>query len=162
MVPLAEDLIRYGELVEAALRAVVREALACAAREGLPGDHHFYITCRTTDPGMEIPNHLRKRYPEEITLVIQHQFWDLEVKETTFAVTLSFGGKRERLRVPLAAVTGFVDPSVEFGLQFKAGEARAAAAPEADVESIAEQDGVEQDDEAPREKVVRLDTFRKS
>ena len=162
MAPLAEDLIRYGELVEAALRAVVREALARAARDGLPGDHHFYVTCRTTEPGVEMPNHLRARYPEEITLVLQHQFWDLEVSETSFAVTLSFGGKRERLRVPLSAVSGFVDPSVEFGLQFKAGEARGAATPQADAVRSANAAGAAQDEEAPLEKVVRLDTFRKS
>ena len=104
---------------ENALRTVVREALRKVAKSGLPGEHHFYITCRTNDPGVQLPKYLREQYPDEITLVLQHQFWDLTVEDERFGVNLSFGGKSERIVVPFQAVTGFADPSLDFGLQFK-------------------------------------------
>lgn len=112
----------YDALVEQALRGVVREALSRAAQYGLPGDHHFYITFRTDAEGVAIPAHLAATHPEDITIVLQHEYWDLAVDDEapdSFSVTLSFNNKRERLVVPFAAVTGFADPSAKFGLQFQ-------------------------------------------
>ena len=110
--------LRYDALVEDALRGVVREALSYAAERGLPGDHHFFITFRTGHPGVDIPRALRDRHPNEMTVVLQHQFWGLDVGEEGFSVTLSFSDVPERLKIPFAAVTAFSDPSVQFGLQF--------------------------------------------
>jgi hypothetical protein len=114
--------MRYDKMVEEALRGVVREALQRTAKNGLIGGHHFYITFRTAAPGVEIPDYLQARYPEEMTIVLEHQFWGLEVDNEKFAVTLSFSNKGERLVVPLAAITAFADPSVKFGLQFQEAE----------------------------------------
>lgn len=108
----------YGLWVEDALRGVVRRALEHSARFGLVGDQHYYISFRTSDAGVDIPGHLRARYPEEMTIVLQHQFWDLEVGTEAFSVSLRFGGRLSPLRIPFAAITGFGDPSVNFGLQF--------------------------------------------
>lgn len=118
---MAQDLIRYDLLAQDALRGVVRTVLADVARNGLPGDHHFFIGFSTTAPGVRISNRLRESYPEEMTIVLQHQFWDLEVTDTGFSVGLSFNGIPERLVVPFAAIKGFLDPSVQFGLQFDTG-----------------------------------------
>ena len=111
--------MNYNEIVEKALKGVVRESLNRAAATGLPGDHHFYISFATTFPEVALPDHLRERYPEEITIVLQHEFWDLNTDDDGFSVTLSFNKKREFIGVPWAAVSGFADPSVQFGLQFK-------------------------------------------
>ena len=119
---MAQDLIRYDLLAQEALRGVVRSVLADVARNGLPGEHHFFIAFDTTAPGVRISNRLRESYPEEMTVVLQHQFWDLEVTETGFSVSLSFNGIPERLVVPYSAIKGFLDPSVQFGLQFESGE----------------------------------------
>ncbi|MGA3302309.1 MAG: ClpXP protease specificity-enhancing factor SspB [Methylovirgula sp.] len=113
------DLIRYDLLVQDALRSVVRSVLTQAAREGLPGDHHFFISFRTQAPGVRLSNRLRDQYPEEMTIVLQHQFWDLVVGDLGFEVGLSFHGKSEMLGIPFAAVTGFFDPTVDFGLKFE-------------------------------------------
>jgi uncharacterized protein len=112
--------LRYDKMVEDALRGVVRDSLSFAAEQGLPGDHHFYVTFRTHHPGVQLPAHVKARHPDEMTIVLQHQFWDLEVSFEQFAVTLSFSGKSERLVIPFAAVSGFADPSAKFGLQFQA------------------------------------------
>jgi uncharacterized protein len=114
-----KDLLRYDKMVESALRGVVREALARAASSGLPGAHHFYITFCTRFPGLAIPDHLWQQYPDEMTVVLEHQFWDLEVSEQCFSVTLSFQNKPERLTIPFDAITAFADPAVKFGLQFQ-------------------------------------------
>jgi hypothetical protein len=106
-------------MVEDALRGVVRRALSEVSKSGLPGDHHFYLTFRTGEPGVQIAPALKSQYPKEMTIVLQHQFWGLEVNEETFAVTLSFGGKHERLLVPYRSIVSFADPSVKFGLQFE-------------------------------------------
>jgi len=119
---MTKDWLRYDEMVEDALRGVVRRAFSEAKKSGLPGEHHFYITFRTDADGVMIPPTLKAQYPREITIVLQHQFWDLEVHEDLFSVTLSFGGRQERLRVPFAAVVSFADPSVKFALHFDAGE----------------------------------------
>lgn len=115
---MAEDIIRYDVLVQEALRSVVRKVLVEAARTGLPGEHHFYIAFDTAAPGVRLSSRIRQKYPEEMTVVLQHQFWDFVVTETQFEVSLSFGGVPERLVVPFTAVKGFFDPSVQFGLQF--------------------------------------------
>lgn len=125
---MATDLIRYDLLVQEALRSVVRRVLADAARDGLSGDHHFFISFRTHAPGVRLSNRMREQYPQEMTIVLQHQFWDLIVGELGFEVGLSFQGKAEMLAIPFSAVTGFFDPSVDFGLKFEFDTEAAAAA----------------------------------
>jgi uncharacterized protein len=111
--------LRYDKLIEDALRGVVSTVLRDVASNGLPGHHHFFVSFRTHHPGVAIGDELRARYPEDMTIVLQHQFWDLDVDENGFAVTLSFNKVPQRLVVPFAAVTAFADPSVKFGLQFQ-------------------------------------------
>ena len=112
------DHIRYDILAQEALRGVVRTVLADAAKRGLLGDHHFKITFDPRTPGARLSPRMREQYPEEMTIVLQYQFWDLTVSDDAFEVGLSFGGVPERLRVPFEAINGFFDPSVNFGLQF--------------------------------------------
>jgi hypothetical protein len=112
------DPLDYARLVREALLDVPRGALRLIAREGLPGEHHFYVSFRTTHPGVSISPSLRARHPEEMTVVLQHQYWDLAVGDDAFSVTLRFGGIRERLHVPFGALTAFADPAAEFGLRF--------------------------------------------
>ena len=132
---MAVDHIRYDLLTQQALRGVVRAVLSDTAKTGLVGEHHFYIAFDTRAPGVRISPRLKEQYPEEMTIILQHQFWDLKVTPEGFEVGLSFGGVPERLGVPFEAVRGFFDPSVQFGLQFEAtGEAageEGAAKPEA-------------------------------
>jgi hypothetical protein len=116
---MAVDHIRYDLLTQEALRGVLRTVLADAAKNGLPGEHHFYISFDTTGEGVRLSPRMLAQYPKEITIVLQHQFWDLAVKEDGFEVGLSFGGIPERLVVPFAAIKGFFDPAVQFGLQFQ-------------------------------------------
>ncbi len=116
---MSVDQIRYDLLAQDALRGVVRRVIVDVAREGLPGEHHFYISFDTRAPGVRLSQRMREKYPEEMTIVLQHQFWDLQVSDTTFEVGLSFGGIPERLVVPFSALKGFFDPSVKFGLQFE-------------------------------------------
>ncbi len=116
---MAVDLIRYDLLAQEALRGVVRKVLADVAANGLPGDHHFFISFDTRAEGVTISDRLRTKYPEELTIVLQHQFWDLVVHDHAFEVGVSFNGIPERLGVPFAAIKGFFDPSVQFGLQFE-------------------------------------------
>ena len=120
---MPEDLMRYDQLAQQALKGVVREALRIVERSGLPGEHHFYIAFNTKHPGVNIGERLAQRYPREMTIVLQHQFWGLTVTEDRFEVGLSFGGIPERLVVPFAAIKSFFDPSVQFGLQFEPQEA---------------------------------------
>ncbi len=173
---MADDLMRYDLLVQEALRRVVRMSLARVERSGLPGGHHFFITIDTRHPGVKMSDRLRKKYDPEITIVLQHQFWNLAVHERHFEVELSFDNIPEPLVVPFEAVKGFFDPAVQFGLQFadvtadqrkdladvdrgaldagfveadaSAGEAPALPPPEPEPA-------------APGEKVVSLDKFRK-
>lgn len=116
---MAQDLIRFDLLVQEALKGVVRKVLVEAAENGLPGEHHFFISFRTHAPGVRISPRLMERHPEEMTIVLQHQFWDLIVTDTTFEVGLSFGGIPERLFIPFDSLSGFWDPSVDFGLKFE-------------------------------------------
>src|SRR5882672_6582592 len=112
------DRFHYDALVDDALRSVVRRVLRQVADKGLPGSHHFYISFRSTDPGVELPDYLRAKYPEEMTIVLQHQYWDLILGPESFEVTVSFNKQQERIKVPFTALSAFVDPSVRFGLQF--------------------------------------------
>jgi len=108
----------YEQLVQESLRSVVRDALTQVSKSGLPGNHHFYISFRTDFPGVDLPDYLLDQYPEEITIVLQYEFWDLEVEDDSFFVTLCFNDIHERLTIPFKAIVSFVDPSVKFGLQF--------------------------------------------
>ncbi|MFS8182509.1 SspB family protein [Pseudovibrio denitrificans] len=119
---MAEDLIRYDIIIQDALRSAVRKILVEVNRAGLPGEHHFYIAFETTAPGVKISNRLKERYPKEMTIVLQHQFWDLQITEHAFEVGLSFGGVPEHLYVPFSAIKGFFDPSVQFALEFEPGK----------------------------------------
>jgi len=154
-----QDLMGYEALAQEALRGVVKAALKRAASPGgIPGGHHFYITFKTRGPGVSIPPELVERYPDEMTIVLQHQYKDLTPEETYFTVTLKFGGQPKRLRVPYVAVTRFYDPSVQFLLQFEAAAAAdgkaALPAPAAEpAEPAAEGQG--------EAKIVSLDQFRK-
>jgi hypothetical protein len=116
---MAVDHIRYDLLAQEALRGVVRTVLRDAAKRGLPGEHHFFITFDTCASGVRLSSRMLAQYPQEMTIVLQHQFWDLAVTDDTFEVGLAFGGIPERLVVPFAAVKGFFDPSVQFGLKFE-------------------------------------------
>lgn len=120
---MVKDLIRYDLLVQDALKGVVRKVLTDASRHGLPGEHHFYISFLTGHPGVRLSNRLREKYPQEMTIVVQHQFWDLHIGETAFEIGLSFSNIPERLHIPYDALTGFFDPSVQFGLKFNGDEA---------------------------------------
>jgi hypothetical protein len=119
---MANDLIRYDLLVQDALRGVVRRVLSEVAKEGLPGEHHFYITFRTGAPGVRLSTAMRLQYPDVMTIILQHQFWDLIIGEERFEVGLSFSNVPERVVVPFDALTGFFDPSVQFGLKFEVQE----------------------------------------
>ncbi|GEQ98605.1 hypothetical protein JCM17844_22420 [Iodidimonas gelatinilytica] len=168
---MSESQFNYDEMVQDALRGVVREILRRVMREGLPGAHHFYIAFRTRAPGVIIPEHLKKRYPDDMTIVVQHRFWGLEVADDHFVIGLSFNHKPERLVIPFNAVVGFVDPSVQFALQFQDEDASGtstedepvaldtvSAEPESDAQDTSHgDDGTTNDDS----KVVALDAFRK-
>jgi hypothetical protein len=130
---MPKDLIRYDLLAQEALRDVVRKVLTDVGKTGLPGDHHFYIAFSTDYPGVRLSHRLRGQYPGEMTIVLQHQFWDLGVTEHAFEVGLSFGGVPERLLVPFEAITQFFDPSANFGLKFEVVEHAPPSAPAAPV-----------------------------
>jgi uncharacterized protein len=155
---MAQDLFDYPGMVETALRGVVREALARAAREGLPGGHHFYVTFRSSAAGVVLPDYLLAKYPDEMTIVLQNQFWGLEVRDHDFSVTLSFQNRPEQLTIPFAAVTSFADPSVRFSLQFTVAETPAPETPKLPAKILADQTAT-----PPRQaaEVVALDKFRK-
>jgi hypothetical protein len=182
------DRFHYDALVDDALRSVVRRVLRQVADKGLPGSHHFYISFRSNAPGVQLPEYLRAKYPEEMTIVLQHQYWDLILTEEFFEVTVSFNKQQERIKVPYAALSAFVDPSVRFGLQFdrkdkagaapdKAGGAATAPTPlpapdkrpssgasptgETRTEADAQAAEGETKPEDPASKIVKLDSFRK-
>jgi hypothetical protein len=171
---MAEDLMRYDLLVQEALRRVVRMSLARVERSGLPGGHHFFITIDVRHAGVKMSDRLRKKYDPEITIVLQHQFWNLAVHERHFEVELSFDNIPEPLVIPFEAVKGFFDPAVQFGLQFADVTAdqrkELADVPEtlplpaaeaAESPSVTEQSEPAPEPSAPGEKVVSLDKFRK-
>jgi hypothetical protein len=133
---MTQDLIRYDVLVQDALRGVVKKIINEVLKTGLPGQHHFYISFDTQHPGVRMSTRLRQRYPDEMTVVLQHQFWDLNVSDVAFEVGLSFSGIPERLYVPFNSIKGFFDPSVQFGLQF---EPVREGVPETDDEATGQQ-----------------------
>lgn len=183
------DRFHYDALVDDALRSVVRRVLTQVADKGLPGSHHFYISFRSTDPSVQLPDYLRAKYPEEMTIVLQHQYWDLIIHDDFFEVTVSFNKQQERIKVPFSALSAFVDPSVRFGLQFdrkdKAGAAPAEKADPAQPTPLpapekrpllgqggesatgdakpdtAEKAAADDKPEDPASKIVKLDSFRK-
>ena len=177
---MAKDWMNYEALAQDALRGVVRMALERVAKQGLPGDHHFYITFESQHPGVSMSDWLKERYPEEMTIVLQHQYWGLEVRPDSFDITLTFQKVGEKLTVPYEAVKAFFDPSVQFMLQFKpvAGQP-GAAKPRTMAENIAQQQNRQQPAKAepaqpappepPKDpappagggEVVSLDKFRK-
>ncbi|MFQ3623645.1 MAG: ClpXP protease specificity-enhancing factor SspB [Acetobacteraceae bacterium] len=161
---LKDSLLPYEAWIQESLRHVVREALSAAAREGLPGEHHFYLTFRTDHPGVDLPARLRAQYPHEMTVVLQHQFDRLETDAEGFSVTLYFGGVPSHLRVPWPALTQFADPSVRFGLRFDS-TATGQAAPGGEATPAAREDAapmeVEAGEVADAPQVVSLDAFRK-
>ena len=162
--PPAQDLMRYEAMAQDALRGVVKTALKRAAEpQGLPGAHHFYITFKTDAPGVSGPPDLLGKYPDEMTIVLQNQYWDLAPGETFFTVTLKFGGQPKSLSVPYAAITRFYDPSVQYLLQFAApDEAEApAAAPAVPVKAEKAPAKVAAARTGEEPKVISLDTFRK-
>ncbi|AWJ83228.1 hypothetical protein TSH58p_06615 [Azospirillum sp. TSH58] len=188
---MPREQLRYDRMVEAALRGVVRDALRQVTDRGLPGDHHFYLTFRTGYPGVDIPEYLSSQYPNEMTIVIQYQFYGLEALDDHFEVTLSFNNVHERLVIPYAAITTFADPSENFALQFqpvepaesaeiatipareasekKAADGRDGAKPS--IAKLAKSDSAKTDvgkpdsdrsgEEPKRGEVVALDAFRK-
>ncbi|WP_417428535.1 SspB family protein [Kiloniella sp.] len=178
---ISESELRYDHMVEKALLNVVRESLEYAAEHGLPGDHHFYITFKTAQEDVSIPDHLKARYPGEMTIILQYQFWDLEVGKDGFSVTLSFSDVPERMSIPYSAIVAFADPSVRFGLQFDItnGDNEDLEEELEDLLEDFEEDGFENSDTAanadasPEEQkikekqsesgdnIVTLDTFRK-
>jgi hypothetical protein len=153
----ADSLIPYDAWTDDALRDVVARALELAAREGLPGEHHFYLTFRTDHPGAKLPGHLKARYPQEMTIVLQHQFEALTVDRAArlFSVRLHFGGTPATLVIPFGALTGFADPAVRYGLRFQPVMDTAATEPEPEPAPAAEAAP-----EAPAQ-VVSLDAFRR-
>jgi len=148
----ADSLIPYDEIVQDALRSVVRRVLEkIDADGGLPGAHQFYITFRTRFPGVTVPGHLIERYPDEMTIVIQHRYWDLAIDDNGFQIGLSFNQVPAKLRIPYGAITGFVDPAVSFALQFAPKDGELDAAPEPEPPAPIE----------PGSNVVTFDRFRK-
>lgn len=173
---MATDHIRYDVLARDALRGVLRRVLTDAAAHGLPGEHHFFITFLSTAEGVKLSPRLLAQYPEEMTIILQHQFWDLVVTEDRFEVGLSFGGVPERLVVPFNSIKSFFDPSVQFGLQFEAADAAAEtpatsvaatnlpatpAASALTVPAPAPENTDEPEKPSEGAEVVRLDRFRK-
>lgn len=167
---MPDDLMRYDLLAQNALKGVVREALRKVERSGLPGEHHFYIAFLTRHPGVNIGERMAQRYPREMTIVLQHQFWGLMVTEDRFEVELSFDNIPEKLIVPFDAVKGFLDPSVQFGLQFEVVNAEQVAVPtpaeklKAPAKAALAEVGVKEPEGAPAvegHKVISLDSFRK-
>jgi hypothetical protein len=174
---MADDLIRYDILAQEALRGVMRKVLAEVARTGLPGNHHFFITFLTGAPGVRISSRLRERYPEQMTIVIQFQYWDLKVTDAGFEIGLSFSDVPEKLEIPFSAVRGFYDPSVNFELEFDVKAEETEAEPEAtpaEPATLASEKKPAQKKQAEAEKsdegeaapakgaeVVSLDAFRK-
>jgi len=159
---MAQDHIRYDILTQEALRGVVRKVLSEVAKTGLPGEHHFFISFITKAAGVRISQRLLDQYPNDMTIVLQNQFWDLKVGDTGFEVGLSFDDKPETLVVPFTSIKGFFDPSVQFGLQLTGAVAETTADEDAEAKEpeklAAPATGPT---EAPGEKVVSLDAFRK-
>jgi len=162
---MTNDTVDYAYLVDNAMRTVVRDVLRQVQRVGLPGQHHFFISFRTDHPNTQISETLRSKYPHEITIVLQHQFWDLFVAEDHFKVSLSFNNVPEKLVVPFAALTGFADPSTKFGLQFHHEQNEPIEEPTMPISAATSlAAAAAADAEAPKEgaEIIALDAFRKN
>jgi len=162
----SESLLPYERWIEQALRHVVAQAIEHVAQHGLPGGHHFYLTFRTGDPGVELPQRVRAQYPQEMTIVLQHQFWDLSYDRSseTIHVGLSFGGVPAKLSIPLDSVIEFADPHIRYGLRFQTPSAdEPAAETEKPAGALPAPDSASDDPAAPSEpaQVVSLDAFRR-
>ncbi|MCC3861345.1 SspB family protein [Pseudemcibacter aquimaris] len=164
---MTDNIIKYDEMVQNALIGVVRDILTDTEKLGLPGEHHFYITFQTTHPGVIMPPYLRERYEDDMTIVLQNQFWDLNVEEDFFEISLSFNRNKEHLKIPFDALLGFFDPSVDFGLHFntevdETAEEIEEEATEETANVAAKDDDEAATDEASEEKdnIVTLDAFR--
>ena len=171
---MADDLIRYDVLAQEALRGVMRKVLAEVEKTGLPGEHHFFITFLTNANGVRISSRLREKYPDQMTIVVQHQFWDLKVTESAFEIGLSFSDIPEQLLIPFSAIKGFYDPSVNFELEFdvelSVEDTQIATTPvplalaadgKAKPQEMSAEDAPAEDGEAGSADVVSLDAFRK-
>jgi uncharacterized protein len=171
---MAEDLMRYDQLAQNALRGVVRDALRKVQKTGLPGEHHFYIAFNTKYPGVILSDRIAERYPREMTVVLQHQFWNLIITEDRFEVELSFDNIPEKLVIPFNSIKGFLDPSVQFGLQFEVVPVEdqeqtdtkrvvpaSRVEKSSDTPEGASSDKGNSDDDDTPAKVVSLDAFRK-
>jgi hypothetical protein len=175
---MTQETIDYPGLIDSAMRNVVREALIHVDKFGLPGDHHFFISFQTNYPGVSISPQLKSRYPEEITIVVQHQFWDLKITKEQFSLMLSFNNIPEKLVVPFDALTAFADPSIKFGLQFHGKRAATAGSNDSEepvacpatgkvghekppMAAFEEEAPSEETKAANDEKVISLEAFRK-
>ena len=164
---MPKDYIGYEVLADRALRSVVREALKRAEKQGLIGSHHFYLTFKTHDPGVDVPEFLKDRYPDEMTIVVQNQYWGLKVSEDGFEVGLTFQKVPATLCIPFAALTAFVDPSVQFGLQFRNSSATGnlpapVAAEDTTPKTPASVEAAQPEKQpTPAPQIVSLDKFRK-
>ena len=175
---MAESTIDYDAKVQQALRQVVSNVLKDVEQDGLPGDHHFYIAFKTQAPGVDIPGHLTSRFPDEMTIVVQHKFWNLQVHEKHFEIMLSFNQTPENLVIPFDAIVGFVDPSVQFALQFHDAsdipadldiddemdditEFVAETTVETDTETATDEESTDTQEEAGSDNIVALDAFRR-
>ncbi len=156
-----ESLIPYDDIVQEALRAVVGRVLTEISLKGLPGDHHFYITFKTQAPGVNIPSHLHERFPDEMTIVLQHKYWDLKIAESHFEVGLSFSQIPSHLVIPYSAITAFVDPSVDFALQFHVDDGSEGPEPHEHAENDEEGAGQIAEAQEDGSNVVSVDFGRK-
>jgi hypothetical protein len=172
---MTSDQFDYAERMHGALLGIVRDLLKDVAKDGLPGDHHFYLTFDTTYEGVVMPTHLKERHPSSMTIVVQHQYWDLIVTDAHFSLQLSFNGQQESLSVPFEALTSFVDPSVQFGLPLQENaptkdivdvstapaKAEPADIPENEEDPVRESSN-EEEPEPETDNVITLDRFRKT
>lgn len=158
---MTESIIQYDEMVQSALIGVVRDILIDTAENGLPGEHHFYITFQTTHPDVKIPSYLKERYEEDMTIVLQNQFWDLSISESHFEISLSFNRNKEHLIIPFDSLLGFFDPSVDFGLHFNSDVDTSIEIADSD-DLPPTQDDLDNDEEmVEKDNIVALDNFRK-
>ena len=159
---MTDSIIKYDEMVQEALIGVVRDILIDTEKNGLPGEHHFYITFQTTHPDVKIPTYLKERYEEDMTIVLQNQFWDLFIDDEHFEISLSFNRNKELLYIPFDALLGFFDPSVDFGLHFNSDvdtPIEISEAAEYEEKPIVEEET--KDSSEDKDNIVTLDTFRK-
>ncbi len=159
---MTEDFIDYGRLIDDAMRGIVKKALKIVQEKGLEGDHHFFITFQTQHPEVMMSDKLMEKYPEEMTIILQHQFWELEVDDKHFSVVLSFDNVQENLTVPFSALTSFADPSVKFGLQFRRPQFTAKGGKvEKEDKKKASKSAEKSELKAENSNIVTLDSFRK-